>query len=224
MLRDPILKLNTKPIQRNLPFWNRHVPFLADISHCEVQQFAQRLINWNRSTVLRNLARAHVHEFDGIGGINRLANVGRIVKERNNTLAVAPPGLHNGRIAFVLPYRVISAESGLLYRHDGKPVDTRKHEGRVAVKESDVRWSSDGLELSCDSGERLRVAFALDCCDREIMSWVATTKGIDAAERPESQTAMAQLPKCYDDCNSCHPHSALGYVPAKLFRDKKEVN
>jgi putative transposase len=36
------------------------------------------------------------------------------------------------------------------------------------------------LELSCDNGERVRVAFALDCCDREIMSWVATTKGIDA--------------------------------------------
>jgi putative transposase len=27
----------------------------------------------------------------------------------------------------------------------------------------------------------LRVAFALDCCDREAMSWVATTIGIDAA-------------------------------------------
>jgi putative transposase len=50
----------------------------------------------------------------------------------------------------------------------------------VAVKESDTRWCSDGLELSCDNGERVRVAFALDCCDREIMSWVATTKGIDA--------------------------------------------
>jgi putative transposase len=36
------------------------------------------------------------------------------------------------------------------------------------------------LELSSDKGERVRVAFELDCCDREIMSWVATTKGIDA--------------------------------------------
>lgn len=26
----------------------------------------------------------------------------------------------------------------------------------------------------------MRVAFALDCCDREVMSWVATTKGIYA--------------------------------------------
>ncbi len=59
-------------------------------------------------------------------------------------------------------------------------MDTRKHEGKVAVKESDTRWCSDGLELAFDNGERIRVAFALDCCDREVMSWVATTKGIDA--------------------------------------------
>ena len=78
-------------------------------------------------------------------------------------------------------YRVMRDEGWLLYRHGEKPVDTRKHEGKVTVKESDVRWCSDGLELSCDNGEKVRVAFALDCCDREIMSWVATTKGIDAA-------------------------------------------
>jgi putative transposase len=36
------------------------------------------------------------------------------------------------------------------------------------------------LEVACDHGERVWVAFALDCCDREVMSWVATTKGIDA--------------------------------------------
>jgi len=68
----------------------------------------------------------------------------------------------------------------LLFRQGQKPLDTRKHEGKVAVKESNTRWCSDGLELSCDNGERVRVAFALDCCDREVMSWVATTKGIDA--------------------------------------------
>jgi putative transposase len=77
-------------------------------------------------------------------------------------------------------YRVMRDEGWLLFRQGQKPLDTRKHEGTVAVKESDTRWCSDGLELSCDYGERVRVAFALDCCDREIMSWVATTKGIDA--------------------------------------------
>jgi|GEM_PF-6417753 len=28
--------------------------------------------------------------------------------------------------------------------------------------------------------KRVRIAFALDCCDREAMSWIATTRGIDA--------------------------------------------
>jgi putative transposase len=51
----------------------------------------------------------------------------------------------------------------------------------VAVKESVVRWCSDGLELTCDSGEKVGMAVALDCCDREIMNWVATTKSIDSA-------------------------------------------
>ncbi len=68
----------------------------------------------------------------------------------------------------------------LLFRQGTKPLDTRKHEGTVAVKESDTRWCSDELELSCDNRERVRVAFALDCSERAIMSWVATTKGIDA--------------------------------------------
>ena len=44
--------------------------------------------------------------------------------------------------------------------------------------ESDRRWCSDGFEIACDNRERVRVAFALDCCDREAMSWVATTGGI----------------------------------------------
>ncbi len=78
-------------------------------------------------------------------------------------------------------YRVMRDEGWLLYRHGEKPVDTRKHEAKVAVKDSDVRWCSDSLGLLCDNGEKVQVAFALDCCGREIMSWVATTKGIDAA-------------------------------------------
>ncbi len=159
------------------------------------------------------------------------------------------------------------------------------------------------MELSCDNGERVRVAFALDCCDREVMSWVATTKGIDAglvgdlmmqavekrfgtsaaptkpiewltdngscytaaetrsfakllglkpittpvtspqsngmaesfvktlkrdyaklANRPDSKTVMAQLQAWFNDYNSYHPHSALGYLPPKLFREKQSVN
>lgn len=32
-----------------------------------------------------------------------------------------------------------------------------------------TRWCSDRLEIVCDNGEKVRVAFALDCCDREAM-------------------------------------------------------
>ena len=71
-------------------------------------------------------------------------------------------------------------EGWLLFRQVQKPLDTRKHEGAVAVKESYTRWCSEGLELSCENGERVKLAFTLDCSDREIMSCVAATKGIDA--------------------------------------------
>jgi len=36
-----------------------------------------------------------------------------------------------------------------------------------------MRWCSDAFEIRCWSGERVNVAFALDCCDREILAWVA---------------------------------------------------
>ena len=44
------------------------------------------------------------------------------------------------------------------------------------------------------------------------------------ADRPGSQTVIAQLPNWFDDYNSYHQHSALGYVPARLFRAKRAVN
>lgn len=103
-MRDPVLKLNTKPIQSRLPVPNWHVPFLANIFQCQVEQFAERLIAWKRPTVLRDLAQAHVHRLNGIGRVNHLANLWRIVKERNDALPVAPPTLHDGRIVFA-PYR-----------------------------------------------------------------------------------------------------------------------
>jgi putative transposase len=75
-------------------------------------------------------------------------------------------------------YRVMREHRLLLRQHTGRPVDTRSHDGRIAVSESNRRWCSDGFEIACDNRERVRVAFALDCCDREAMSWVATTGGI----------------------------------------------
>jgi putative transposase len=75
-------------------------------------------------------------------------------------------------------YRVMRDYRLLLQRHTGRPLDTRSHDGRIAVSQSNRRWCSDGFEIACENRERARVAFALDCCDREAMSWVATTAGI----------------------------------------------
>jgi putative transposase len=41
-----------------------------------------------------------------------------------------------------------------------------------------MRWCSDSFEVRCWSGERVQVAFALDCCDREVMSFVATPAAV----------------------------------------------
>jgi hypothetical protein len=54
----------------------------------------------------------------------------------------------------------------LLCRHGEKPVETPKQEGKLAVKDNDVRRGSDGPELSCGKGEKVRVSFALDCTPR----------------------------------------------------------
>ena len=75
-------------------------------------------------------------------------------------------------------YRVMKVHGLLLDRHAGGV--ERRHDGRIAVDERNRRWCSDGFEIGCDNGERVRVAFALDCCDREAMSFLATTAGISS--------------------------------------------
>jgi putative transposase len=73
-------------------------------------------------------------------------------------------------------YRVMKVHGLLLQRHVGGV--ERRHDGKIAVPQSNVRWCSDGFEIGCDNAEKVRVAFALDCCDREAMGHVATTGGI----------------------------------------------
>jgi transposase InsO family protein len=65
----------------------------------------------------------------------------------------------------------------LLARHTGRR-RAREHDGQVATLRSNIRWCSDGLEFTCWNGEVARVAFVLDCHDREIIGWTATTAGL----------------------------------------------
>ena len=88
-------------------------------------------------------------------------------------------------------YRVMKLH-GLLLQQDGERREERRHDGRVAVDQRNTRWCSDGLEIACDDGEKVRVAFALDCCDREAMGHVATTSGITAEDVQDLMVASVE--------------------------------
>jgi len=98
-------------------------------------------------------------------------------------------------------YRVMRTYGLLLPRSPRRGAD-RRHDGRIAVDSSDLRWCSDALEIPADNGERVRMAFSLDCCDREVMSWVAVVNaGIDGdlvrdmmLEAVENRFGMTEAP------------------------------
>ena len=73
-------------------------------------------------------------------------------------------------------YRIMKGNGLLLERHVGGP--RRVHEGEIVTAESNRRWCSDIFEIACWNGEQVRVTFAMDCCDREVMSYLASTSGI----------------------------------------------
>ncbi|OPY74796.1 MAG: IS2 transposase TnpB [Syntrophorhabdus sp. PtaU1.Bin153] len=73
-------------------------------------------------------------------------------------------------------YRIMRANNLLLPKYTGRVI--KPHEGTIITLMSNMRWCSDGFEISCMNRERVRIAFAMDCSDREIMSFVATNKGI----------------------------------------------
>jgi transposase InsO family protein len=73
--------------------------------------------------------------------------------------------------------RILQANRLTLERHTARRPG-RTHDGVVVALRSNVRWCSDHLELACRNGDVVRVLFAIDACDREIMAWSATTAGI----------------------------------------------
>ena len=88
-------------------------------------------------------------------------------------------------------FRVMQVHGLLLQPHAGGG-EERRHDGRVAVDQSNRRWCSDGFEIGCDNGEKVRVAFALDCCDREAIGFVATTEGIKGEDIRDLMVASVE--------------------------------
>lgn len=51
---------------------------------------------------------------------------------------------------------------------------------------------SDGFEIGCDDGEKVRVAFALDGCGREALGFVATTEGLKGEDVQDLMIAAVE--------------------------------
>lgn len=85
------------------------------------------------------------------------------------------PGVNHKRV-----YRVMREHRLLLTRHTGKV--PRPHDGTVATLASDLRWCSDIFQVNCSNGDRVHVAFALDCCDRAALSFVARPEHLNSLD------------------------------------------
>ena len=110
-------------------------------------------------------------------------------------------------------YRVMKVHGLLLDRHAGGA--ERRHDGRIAVDERNRRWCSDGFEIGCDNGERVRVAFALDCCDREAMSEsarIASDVAATVVEQPfdDNRQAIDPAEAMLDGRHHQVPHVVTG--------------
>src|SRR5271169_64286 len=99
-------------------------------------------------------------------------------------------------------YRLMKRHGLLLARHTGRR-RPREHDGQVATLRSNIRWCSDGLEFTCWNGEVVRVAFALDCHDREVIGWVATTAGISGEMLRDMMVRCAE--RRFNDIRAPHP-------------------
>lgn len=58
----------------------------------------QRFVAGKRAPVLRQLTQVHDHRLDGVGRVDHLTTLWRVVNERNQASPVAPPALENGLI------------------------------------------------------------------------------------------------------------------------------
>jgi transposase InsO family protein len=87
-------------------------------------------------------------------------------------------------------YRVMREHGLLLARHTGRP--TLRHDGKVMTLKSNLRWCSDGFEIRCWNDEKVHVVFALDCCDREVMGYQASTS------HPTGETIRDLMAECVE--------------------------
>lgn len=100
--------------------------------------------------------------------------VNRILKSRGESV------INRKRV-----YRLMKM-SGLTLPKTAKIRTNHEGTGKVMTLHSNTRWCSDAFEIKCFNGEKVYVAFSLDCCDREAIHFVATRE-------PLTQKHVAEL-------------------------------
>ncbi|MCW0355524.1 hypothetical protein NB716_004318 [Pantoea ananatis] len=119
-------------------------------------------------------------------------------------------------------YRIMQANN-LLLAKSGHKKPERCYTGNVVTLKPDTRWCSDGFEIRCWNREVVRVVFSLDCCDREVISWSATTGGIDGIIVQDlltesAETVMEKLAEWMEDYNDWHPYKGLKMQSPREYR------
>jgi transposase InsO family protein len=89
----------------------------------------------------------------------------------------------------------------LLERFAPKP--ERPHNGKIITLKSDIRWCSDAFEIRCWNGEKVHVAFSLDCCDREAITWTASDGCLTGADIRDLMAASVEAR--FGDIRTPHP-------------------
>lgn len=126
-------------------------------------------------------------------------------------------------------YRIMRINQWLLPRYRGRR--ERRHDGVVITLRSNLRWCSDVFTIRCWNGEALQVLFSLDCCDREVMGWLATSGGVsgemvrdlmsesleyrfgpNALNAPHPIEWLSDNGPCYTARETCEFARALGLV------------
>lgn len=69
-------------------------------------------------------------------------------------------------------YRIMDM-NGLILKKSNSARERQKT-GKIITLFSNTRWCSDGLEIKCFNGEKVYVAFTLDCHDRECIGFVGS--------------------------------------------------
>ena len=99
------------------------------------------------------------------------------------------PGVNHKRV-----YRIMKIHDLLLQRHTGRPA--RLHEGTVITLRSNIRWCSDVFEIACWNGERVRVAFSMDCADWMSAPPLITARNPTGWPRPSSRLSSETMSVC----------------------------